>query len=50
VKQKGGGMQTYLFDFFKSSSGTHMSSPELLNVGDDDSADIPNVQEEVPPP
>jgi len=43
-------MQTCIFDFFKSSSGTRALSPELLNVGDDDSADIPIVQGEVPPP
>ena len=46
---EGGGTQTCMFDFFKSSSGTRVSSPELLNFGDDDSADIPSVQEEVPP-
>jgi hypothetical protein len=39
-----------MFDFFKPSSGTHASSPELLNVVDDDSADVLSVQEEVPHP
>lgn len=37
------------FCFFKSSSGTCASSLELLNIGDDDDADVPSVQEDVPP-
>jgi len=41
--------QTCMFDFFKSSSATRASPPELLNIGDDDSDDTPSVQEEVPP-
>jgi hypothetical protein len=39
-----------MLEFFKSFSGTHASSPELLIIGDDDPADLPTVQEKVPPP
>jgi hypothetical protein len=39
--------QTSLLDFFKSPSGTVVSSPVLLDTGDDDQDDLPTVQEKV---
>jgi hypothetical protein len=36
--------------YFKPSSGTHVSSPALLAIGDDDLDNLMTVQEEVPPP
>ena len=38
-----------VFDFFKSSSGTRVSPPVLLDIGDDDPDDRPTVQEEEHP-
>jgi hypothetical protein len=34
--------------FFKLSSDAHTSPPVLLDIGDDDSDDVPIVYEEVP--
>ena len=36
--------QTSVLDFFKSSSGTRASPPELLDIGDGDPDDPPTVQ------
>jgi hypothetical protein len=42
--------QTWMIDVFLWSSGTCASSPEQLNVGDDDPADLPTVEGEVSSP
>jgi hypothetical protein len=39
-----------VLDFFKSPSGACTSKPVLFYVGDDDSDDVPIVQEEELPP
>jgi hypothetical protein len=39
---------TAVLDFFKSSTGTHLSPPALLDVGDHVSDDMMTVQVEVP--
>jgi hypothetical protein len=39
--------QTSVFKFFRSSSGTRALPPVLLDTADDDSDDMPTVQEEV---
>jgi hypothetical protein len=39
--------QTSVFDFSKVPSGTHASSPLLLDTGGDDPLDPPTFQEEV---
>ena len=40
--------QTSVLDFFTSTSRTHASPPGLLHVPENDTDDLPTVQEEVP--
>lgn len=49
-KERSLSCQTSAIDFFKSSSGTRVSPPVLLNTGDDDPDAQPRVLYEVPPP
>jgi len=48
-KQRSLSGQNSALDFSKSSSGTLLSPPVLLDIGKDDTDGPPTVQEEVPP-
>jgi len=36
--------QASLYDFFKSSSGTHVLPPVMLDIGNEDPDDLPTIQ------
>ena len=51
LKEKKGSLccQPSMLDLFRSSSGTRVSPPVLLDIGDDDPYDLPAVHEKVSP-